>query len=338
MRVLAIGATGFIGPHVVRRLVELGHEVAVMHRGGTKGSLPSQVQHIFGDRDFIADVRPELEKFGPAVVLDVIPYTERQARELVGALRGLVERIVAVSSSDVCRNFDGFHRVATTPPDPVPLAEDAPLRESLYPYRGHDIAFQHRDEYEKILVERVVLGESEPQGTVLRLPAVYGPGDKQHRLRPYLQRMDAGRSFILLGQEEAGWCWTRGYVANVACAVALAVNDRRAAGRVYNVGEQPAPTEREWVGKIGAAVGWAGDVVTVPADRLPKHLKQPFDWRYNVATDTRRIREELAYDEPVSPQEALERTVEWERSLPPDELEPLDYAAEDDALTCSRGS
>src|SRR2546428_1701636 len=132
MRVLAIGATGFIGPHVVRRLVELGHEVAVMHRGGTKGSLPSQVQHIFGDRDFIADVRPELEKFCPAVVLDVIPYTERQARELVGTLRGLVDRIVAVSSSDVYRNFDGFRRVTTTPPDPVPLAEDAPLRESLY--------------------------------------------------------------------------------------------------------------------------------------------------------------------------------------------------------------
>jgi uncharacterized protein YbjT (DUF2867 family) len=35
MRVLAIGATGFIGPHVVRRLLRRGHDVAVLHRGRT---------------------------------------------------------------------------------------------------------------------------------------------------------------------------------------------------------------------------------------------------------------------------------------------------------------
>jgi len=33
MRMLLIGASGFIGPHVVRGLVDGGHEVAVFHRG-----------------------------------------------------------------------------------------------------------------------------------------------------------------------------------------------------------------------------------------------------------------------------------------------------------------
>ena len=33
MRILVIGGTRFIGPPAVRRLVEMGHEVTVFHRG-----------------------------------------------------------------------------------------------------------------------------------------------------------------------------------------------------------------------------------------------------------------------------------------------------------------
>lgn len=149
-------------------------------------------------------------------------------------------------------------------PDPVPLKEDAPLREKLYPYGT--------EEYEKILVERVVMGGLELPGTVLRLPAVYGPGDYQHRLFPYLKRMDEGRAGILLGEGMASWRWTHGYVEDVAAAITLAVVDERAAGRIYNVGE-PAPlTWAEWVREIGRVVGWNGEIVPMPKDRLPKHL------------------------------------------------------------------
>jgi nucleoside-diphosphate-sugar epimerase len=58
---------------------------------------------------------------------------------------------------------------------------------------------------------------------VVRLPAVYGPGDKQHRLLPYVRRMDDERPAVLLTTDQAGWRWTRGYVVNVAAAIALAV-------------------------------------------------------------------------------------------------------------------
>ncbi len=73
MRVLAIGATGFIGPHAVRDLTARGHEVAVVHRGDTGASLPNGVRQILCDRDALSDMRPELERFAPDVVLDVIP-------------------------------------------------------------------------------------------------------------------------------------------------------------------------------------------------------------------------------------------------------------------------
>jgi hypothetical protein len=65
------------------------------------------------------------------------------------------------------------------------------------------------------LVEQVLLAVADLPVTVLRLPAVYGPGDAQHRLRPYLQRMLDGRPGILLHEGQAAWRWTRGYVRNL---------------------------------------------------------------------------------------------------------------------------
>lgn len=331
MRLLAIGASGFIGTPVVRHLVERGHEVAVLHRGRTPAPLPGRVRRILGDRDALAAAQPEVERFGPEVVLHVVPYTEAQAREVVDACRGVARRVVALSSADVYRNYDGVRGRATAPPDPLPLAEDAPLRETRYPYRGYGLPQPWADAYDKILVEQVLMEAPGLAGTILRLPAVYGPGDQQRRLRPYLRRMDDDRPAVLLAQAQAGWRWTRGYVANVAAAVALAVTDERAAGRVYNVGEEPAPTEREWVERIGAAAGWGGEVVAVPAEHLPEHLRSPWDFRYGLATDTARIREELGYTEPVGLQDALERTIAWERTQRGDP-DPPDYDAEDRAL------
>jgi nucleoside-diphosphate-sugar epimerase len=337
MRVLAIGATGFIGPPIVRLLIGQGHEVALLHRGETSAKLPGDVQHFLGDRDALTDVLPEVERFGPEVVLDVVLYTERQARELVETFRGLTRRVIALSSADVYRNYDGARGKPTAPPDPTPLSEDAPLRERRFPYRGYGLPQPWADDYDKIPVEQTILNAPDLPGTVLRLPAVYGPGDNQHRLRPYLRRMDDGRPAILLAEGQAGWRGTRGYVENVAAAVALAVTDDRAAGRVYNVGEEPTPTEREWVGQIAAAAGWSGEIVMVPARHLPDHLRPPFDFRYDLATDTGRIREELGYSEPVERQEALDRTVEWERGQR-DGAAPPDYAAEDAALLAAKRS
>jgi nucleoside-diphosphate-sugar epimerase len=146
-----------------------------------------------------------------------------------------------------------------------------------------------------------------------------------------------GRPAILLQQEQAPWRWSRGYVENVATAIALAVADTRAVRRVYNVGDEPVLSEQEWVERIGAAVGWTGEVVAVPANELPNHLKQPFDWQYELWTDTSSIREELGYEESVLLDDALERTVEWERSVLA-EAAPLKYEEEDAVLRSRSGA
>ena len=115
----------------------------------------------------------------------------------------------------------------------------------------------------------------------------------------------------------ARWRWTRGYVENVADAIALAATDDRAAGRVYNVGEPEALSEAEWVAAIGRAAGWEGRVATMAPDQLPQHLVEAYAFEHHVVGDTRRIRDELGYTERVDRDEALRRTIAWERATPP---------------------
>lgn len=49
--------------------------------------------------------------------------------------------------------------------------------------------------------------------------------------------MDGGRPATLLDEALANWDWTRGYVENIAAAIALVVTDERSTGCIYNVGE-----------------------------------------------------------------------------------------------------
>ncbi|HYJ47504.1 MAG TPA: NAD-dependent epimerase/dehydratase family protein, partial [Pyrinomonadaceae bacterium] len=240
------------------------------------------------------------------------------------------------SSADVYRAYGRLRRLESGPPDPVPLSEDAPLRESRYPHRAQakaeeDFAYN----YEKILVERVVMSEpSQLPGTVLRLPAVYGPGDPQHRLFGYLKRMKDGRRAILMEEGQSRWRWTRGYVENVADAIALAVRDERAVNRIYNVGEPEALTESDWVHAIGRAAAWDGEIVVAPKEMLPAHLLTGSDYDHHLFTDTSLIRAELGYNERVSRQEALHETIDWESTHPPAQMPDFhsEYAAEDEAL------
>jgi len=336
MHVLIIGGTGFIGNHVLRHLHELGHDIALFHRGQTQTEPSSAVLHIYGDRSDLSSFANDFKRFSPDVVLDMIPFTQQDAVTLMSTFRGVARRVVAISSMDVYRAYGLFRRIEVGEPQPVPFDEDAPLRGILFPYRNlahsaDDILY----DYDKILVERVVMSEKGLPGTVLRLPCVYGVGDKYHRTLEYIKRMDDGRPAIIFSEGKGQWRWTRGYVENVAEAIMLAVTREESANRIYNVGEAEAMTEAEWVLEIGRAAGWNGEVNTASADMLPKHLVEDYDYRHNLAADTRRIRRELGYGEPVSREEGLKRTVAWERRAGTKEVsaEQFDYAAEDVALT-----
>ena len=347
-RVLIVGGTVFVGPSVVRELVNGDHEVAVFHRGEHETDLPASVQHIHGERARIVDHREAFRLFDPHTVVDMRSMTETDARGVIAAVSGIADRIVAVSSMDVYRAYGRAHGTEPGPPVATPFDEDSPLREKLFPYRddtppsiGQRPAWL--GEYDKILVERAVLGSTEISGTVVRFPMVHGERDEQRRFYWLWKRMVDHRAAIPMTAKAAAFRSSRTHVDNAAHAVALAVANDEARGRVYNVGEPDALSWIEWARLIASHLRWPGELVVAPSEQMPMELrdKRPDMWDHHLIVETSRIRQELGYAELVGRAEGLERALEWYSQSPP--ADPvaaggLDYQTEDEAIVTIRGS
>jgi nucleoside-diphosphate-sugar epimerase len=340
MRILLIGGNGFIGEPLTRQLAGAGHEVAIFHRGAGSDLKGKNVVQIQGDRNRLSDYRREIAGFAPEVIVDLILSSGEQARALMNFARGIARRVVALSSMDVYRAWGVL--VGTEPGDlePLPLTEDSPVRSVRATYPPETVkmlrnTFSWLDEnYDKIAVEEAIMNSSAVAGTVMRLPMVYGPGDPLHRFFPLVKRIADGRTSILMADDLAAWRAPRGYVENVAHAIALAATSNRAAGRIYNVCQEPSLPEIEWQKKIAAQMKWKGKFVTLPRERTPKHLLQPGNAAQHIVASSERLRAELAYRETVDIEEAIRRTVAWEQKKTPSAIDPqqFDYAAEDAAL------
>jgi nucleoside-diphosphate-sugar epimerase len=338
MRILLIGGNGFIGQFAVAALKQQGHTLAVFHRGTT--AAPSGVDEILGDRHQLNVSTQDLKRFAPDVVIDLVMSSGPQAKELMNIFRGVARRVVMLSSIDVYRAIDVSHGTESGPLQAVPLTEESELRRSLHPYPAESMQLMRKifpwvtDDYDKIPAERIVMNDPELPGTVLRLPMVYGPGDRLHRFYPVVKRIADGRDHIIFADALAGWRSPRGYVENVAAAIALAATDDHAERRIYNVCEEPSFSELEWARKIASEMRWKGEFVVLPAERTPRHLLKPGNAAQHWTASSVRIRHELGYEEPVAIEDAIRQTISWERKNPPAEalLSQFDYAAEDAAV------
>jgi len=311
VRILILGGTGLTGPYAVRRLHELGHEVTVFHRGQHEVQLPAGVRDVRGD---FAHPPSEVLHSEPDVVVHMWAMTESDARTFLEAFRGVAGRAVVISSGDVYRAYGCLQRLETGPPALIPLAEDAPLRESRYPYRKMAPNQDHwMTVYDKILVERALLEQSELPATILRFPAVCGPGEYR-RFRQWLQPMLRGDAELRVQVDWSEWRWTHGFVDDVAEAVVLAATRARDGSRVYNVGELRTATMRERLEAFAEAAGWRGQIIPVAAAELPESARMPHHFSHHLVYDTSRIRAELGYEEVVPPEEALSRMLAWERA------------------------
>src|SRR5262249_55451044 len=150
--------------------------------------------------------------------------------------RGVARRVIMLSSMDVYRAVGISHGTETGPLQELPLTEESELRRNLQPYSPESLQVMRNifswvtDDYDKIPAEHAVMNDHELPGTVLRLPMVYGPGDPLRRFYPAVKRVIDGRRHMIFPENLAGWRSPRGYVENVATAIALAATDDRAAG------------------------------------------------------------------------------------------------------------
>jgi len=248
-------------------------------------------------------------------------------------------RVVAVSSMDVYRAWGVMLGTEPGGLEPMPLTEDSPLRSAARSYppelveKMKSIFTWVTPGYDKAAVEREVM-HAGSRNTVIRLPMVYGPGDLLHRFYGVVKRVIDNRPFIILSEDHAAWRGPRGYVENVAHAIALACTSPHGIGRIYHVCDGPALTELEWQRKIVAQTNWSGRFVLLPSQRAPKHLLAPGNPAQHLVANSERIRKELGYTELLATDEAICRTIAWEQANPPTGVtfHQFDYPAEDVAL------
>jgi nucleoside-diphosphate-sugar epimerase len=325
MRVLVLGGTRFIGRALVFELLDAGHTVAVVHRGEHEGDLPPQVEHLPVDRRQLGAHQRELSKFAPEVVVDMAAMTAADARAGVDAFDASV-KLVAVSSIDVYRACSAVDEGAVS--DPVPLDEDAPLREKPSPDRDYvppGWAYEPA-RYEKLEVERIYL---ERGATVCRLPMVYGERDYKRREEFVLRRVRAGRERIPIGP--GTFLCSRGYAPEIARGLRLAA-ERAEGPEVFNLAERRCATVRLWVEEILAAAGHGAELVRVPEVQLPEDMGFTAEIPQPWLVDSSKAAQLLGWVH-APWRECVRRAVCWHLDHPPGpEEDDRDFAADDRAL------
>jgi 2'-hydroxyisoflavone reductase len=184
LRVLVLGGTGFIGPHLVRRILERGHDLTLFNRGRSEpGLFPElfrDVENLVGDRN--GDLSA-LEGREWDAVIDNSGYTPDQVRATARLLAGSVGQYLFTSTRGAYADY--------THPT---MDESAPLGIRGVPeeeWTGYGPL--------KARAEREVEAAF-PDGTsIVRPPIIAGPGDGTDRFTYWYVRIDRGGEVLAPG-------------------------------------------------------------------------------------------------------------------------------------------
>jgi nucleoside-diphosphate-sugar epimerase len=223
-------------------------------------------------------------------------------------------RLVALSSVDVYRAYEALRNGTVT--DPVPLTEESPLRAA----RNID-----GPDWENLEIEEAYLSAG---AVILRLGAVYGEHDYQHRFEPVLRRVRAGRTRMPVGT--GNFLFSRVHAGDVAEAVLVALASPRSSGQCFNIVEARTSPMGLFYQEIIAAAGARLDLVRVSGDALPPDLRETAAIRQHLLASPAKARAVLGWQD-AADNDALRRAVTWHLEHPPSDQNG-DFSADDAAL------
>jgi nucleoside-diphosphate-sugar epimerase len=208
-----------------------------------------------------------------------------------------------LSSGDVYKAYNTFHKNLSDIDNSL-LTERSELRNRLYPYKPTTV--DKYDEllfnYDKIIVEKMVQKEIF-NTTILRLPAVFGPDDKQQKLGEYIRPMVTNQPSIKISTKKANWIWTRSYVENVAYGIYLAATNKAAQNDIFNLGDINIE-EFSLITKLKKLSGWKGEII------IDANNDEPFNYAQNIQMDNSKIKRVLNYAAPINDESALLKTIQ----------------------------
>lgn len=309
MRTLVTGGAGFIGSHLVEKLLAAGHEVAILDdfndfydpqiKHANLASVAGQVQihHVdLRDSNAVRDLFHR-EKFeliahlaARAGVRPSINHPQLYYDTNVGGTLHLleaaratgIERFIFASSSSVY----GVSKV-------VPFSEELHLTQTISPYAATKIAGEFLcSTYSHLYKMRVV---------ALRFFTVYGARQRPDlAIHQFTRRIHAGQPIDQFGDGSTRRDYT--YIDDIIQGVMSALSYNGPLFDIFNLGESETIELRELIAEIERAVGRKAQI-----NRLPE---QPGDVPMTCANISK-ARRLLGYNPTTSFKAGLPKFVEW---------------------------
>ena len=249
-KVLVLGGTGYIGPHIVRALVAAGHTVTLFNRGKTHAEMFPELEKLHGDRDGRLEA---LQGRQWDAVIDDAGFVPRIVEQSAKLLAPSVKQYVFVSTISVYKDLAKPGMDETAAVDELP-ADAAESDKRLYgPF--------------KAACEKVVETAFPGRATILRPGVIVGPGDPTGRFTNWASRLADGGEVLAPGDGSTPVQYID--VRDLAAFVARIVADDTTG--TYNVlaPEHVTPI-KGFLAQINAATGNHATIVWVPADFLDK--------------------------------------------------------------------
>ena len=304
MKVLITGGAGFIGSHLARRSLALGHDVAVLDdlstgRRRNLDEVMADLEFFEGDIRSPSDVEQAIAGCDAVLHQAALPSVPRSIacpadshevnatgtlNVLIAARDAGVQRFVLASSSSVYGSTPG-----------LPKKEEMPT----LPLSPYAVAKCAAESY-----ARSFHGVYGLETVGLRYFNVFGPRqDPQSEYAAVVPRFiaafRAGEAPVICGDGEQSRDFT--YVENVVDANMAALVSEAAPGRVYNIACGERITLNQLVHGLRQQIGTSVEPVHGPP--------RPGEVRHSMA-DVSRAREDLGYEPRIGLAEGLSRTVD----------------------------
>jgi UDP-glucose 4-epimerase len=302
VQVLLTGATGFVGSHLLRRLLAQGrHEVAALIRRGSDTwrieDVLSRVTRIEGDLDDVRAWEGRAATFAPDAVLHLawggVGNRSRNDPAQAGNIPSTIA-LVQLAGRIGARHWIGLGSQAEYGPHPEPIDEAVPTR----PTTLYGVAKLSAGLFAGRLCDEAGL-----RFGWLRLFSSYGEGDDPGWMIPYLiLKLLAGEKPSLT---EGTQLWDYIHVEDAARAI-VAVAEAPGASGVFNLGSGRSQTLRRIVELIRDSID----------HRLPLGFGDvPFrpDQVMRLEAVVDRLRGATGWEPRVDLADGLRRTVAWYR-------------------------
>ncbi len=184
LNVLFMGGTGFIGPHMVRAVVALGHNVTLFNRGKSNPGLFENLELIKGDR--LSDDIKQLSGRRWDLIIDSSCYVPRAVSMLMDAIAlESVQQYVFISTISV---YEDYSQPGITEDSPLQALED-PDSEDVSKHYGAL----------KVVCEQRANAALPGRVTTVRCGVIIGPGDHTDRFTYWPERVFRGGEMLAPG-------------------------------------------------------------------------------------------------------------------------------------------